>query len=120
MLLKMFLFMSLIMNRDLNEISEHRKLYIFADQENAAKVEQQLFLLNKEPEGIKERDLKVIVVEKDNVLFKKYHVQNNAFTVILVGKDGFEKYRTKELLPTEKLFALIDAMPMRRAEMRKN
>ncbi len=119
MILQMLLFMSLLMTSDLNEASEHRKLFIFADEENAANVEQQLFLLNKEQEGIKERDLEIIVVGKDNTIFKKYHVPQNAFTVILVGKDGSEKYRTQKVLQPEKLFALIDAMPMRRAEMRK-
>jgi hypothetical protein len=38
--------------------------------------------------------------------------------VILIGKDGTVKQRTAELNLTE-LFALIDGMPMRRAEMQR-
>lgn len=41
------------------------------------------------------------------------------FTVILVGKDGTEKYRTGEPVAAEEIFRGIDAMPMRRREMRE-
>lgn len=36
---------------------------------------------------------------------------------ILIGKDGGEKARCHDALDLEKWFALIDAMPMRRAEI---
>ena len=41
------------------------------------------------------------------------------FSVILIGKDGGEKLRRKSLLTTRELFAIVDAMPMRRAEMER-
>ncbi len=66
-----------------------------------------------------ERDLTVTVITKNDLLCKKYKVDAHTdFTVILVGKDGSEKLRSQNLLTTEKLFALIDSMPMRRGEMR--
>lgn len=39
--------------------------------------------------------------------------------VILIGKDGGEKYRKSTILSNENLFAIIDAMPMCRTEMKK-
>ncbi len=38
---------------------------------------------------------------------------------VLIGKDGGEKSRQTEKLDLEKFFALIDTMPMRKAEMRE-
>jgi hypothetical protein len=40
------------------------------------------------------------------------------FVVVLVGKDGGEKLRLTEPPSLDQVFALIDEMPMRRAEMR--
>ena len=41
------------------------------------------------------------------------------FSVVLIGKDGGEKLRRPTPLAPDELFALVDAMPMRRAEMRE-
>ena len=53
------------------------------------------------------------------VLRSHYRVGAGQFTVILVGKDGGEKYRAERVVDPDELFALIDTMPMRRREMRK-
>ncbi len=42
-----------------------------------------------------------------------------AFSVALIGKDGGEKLRRTAPLAPAELFAIVDAMPMRRAEMRE-
>ena len=42
------------------------------------------------------------------------------FTVVLVGKDGTEKFRAEEPVAAEEIFRRIDAMPMRRREMRES
>ena len=42
------------------------------------------------------------------------------FAVVLVGRDGGEKLRTTEVPALGEVFALIDGMPMRRAEMREH
>ena len=42
---------------------------------------------------------------------------DDAFAVLLIGKDGGEKHRTAEIPDLADIFALIDGMPMRRAEM---
>ncbi len=40
------------------------------------------------------------------------------FTFELIGLDGGSKYVSNHFLPREQLFALIDGMPMRKAELR--
>lgn len=42
-----------------------------------------------------------------------------AFTVTLIGKDGGRKWHQTQPIDMAALFALIDSMPMRQAEMRK-
>lgn len=51
-------------------------------------------------------------------LQKQFHVDDGRFTVVLIGKDGDEKFRFHEPVTIEKLDALIDAMPMRQQEVR--
>ena len=40
------------------------------------------------------------------------------FEVVVIGIDGFVKHRSAEVLPAPQLFELIDAMPLRQAELR--
>lgn len=46
-------------------------------------------------------------------------VGEGPFAAVLVGKDGTVKLRSDEPVPAEELFDLVDAMPMRRREMRE-
>ena len=48
----------------------------------------------------------------------RFEVDAAAFAVVLVGKDGGEKFRAPAPVPMPKVFEIIDAMPMRREEMR--
>lgn len=43
----------------------------------------------------------------------------DAFRAVLVGKDGGAKLTSAEPIPPQRLFSTIDAMPMRRNEMRR-
>src|SRR6056297_1709670 len=49
-------------------------------------------------------------------LKSKYQPMENEIMVMLIGKDGSEKYR-KTYLDFEEIFSIIDAMPMRQQEM---
>lgn len=49
---------------------------------------------------------------------KEFHISAGEFTVVLVGKDGGEKFRSHAPVTIEKLETLIDAMPMRQQEVR--
>lgn len=46
-------------------------------------------------------------------------IADDDFQVLLIGKDGGVKSRYGSPPPLEDVFALIDSMPMRRAEMRR-
>ena len=101
------------------QFSDNRQLLIFGFGEAANLVSQQVAWLQKDSVGIQERDIAIQVVKKNSPLLKKYSIQENNFTVILIGKDGGEKHRTNALLSPQALFALIDVMPMRKAEMKR-
>lgn len=57
------------------------------------------------------------LIECDFVIQTQFGAKT--FSLVLIGKDGTEKLRRTTLLPPAELFALVDAMPMRRAEMRE-
>ena len=115
------IFISLLMMTGILFMDKNqRQILIFGNDEHSSLVQQQISLFDKEVEGIKERDIKITIVSKDDLLNKKYYIKTGAFAVILLGKDGTEKFRTEEILLPQKLFAIIDAMPMRQAEMNKN
>ena len=109
----------LITGNRMEQFSSHRQLLIFGNDKNQYLVDQQLILLNQHSKGVKERAIKITVLERENPLFVKFNVNKTKFTVLLVGKDGTEKYRTNSILQMNKLFSIIDAMPMRKAEMLK-
>ena len=99
--------------------NDYRQVLIFGKSHQPAMVAQQLKILNNDSSGLKERDIQIIVVEKESLLWKQYKVSPINFAVLLIGKDGSEKHRTNQLLQTADLFGMIDAMPMRKSEMRK-
>lgn len=72
--------------------------------------------------GLKERDLVVIeaVGASDEAasLRQQLGVPDRAFRAVLIGKDGGVKLSAGEPLAPQRLFATIDAMPMRRDEVR--
>ena len=114
-----FLIMSFFLLTNATEqITGKRQLLIFGRPQSQL-VLQQLELLKKDAAGVEERDIIITLVAKENPIFKKYKVEaSKRLTVILVGKDGGEKHRTHNVITAQQLFALVDAMPMRQAEMR--
>jgi hypothetical protein len=81
--------------------------------------------------GLNERDMVIIFVIRDTVSTKgrpaaavaavdlrdAYGVLPHEFRVVLIGKDGDVKLRQEEPISMADLFALIDAMPMRKQEI---
>ena len=73
--------------------------------------------------GLKERDI-VVLEAADNgseatALRRKFAGPGHAFRAVLVGKDGGAKLTSDRPISAERLFGEIDAMPMRRQEMRE-
>jgi hypothetical protein len=120
---------------------QHRALLIFTPDTNAQFLHQ-IRELAANANDLRERDLVVIPIlsHEDNkpwgVTFrldtiatlsaseqaaarKRFHIAPDAFTVILIGKDGGEKLRSSSPVSLDKLLSTIDAMPMRQDEMRQ-
>lgn len=100
-----------------------RQVLLFYTNSGLEKQKSQMAILNARRKDIRERDIQVSQyssTRNDLSEWKKWDVDSiNAFTFILVGRDGGEKLRSSEVVSAEKLFGLIDAMPMRKDEMRR-
>lgn len=111
---------------------KNRILLVFSPDEST-NIEKQLSVFSKHQEGMQERDLLVFEITNGSVhhpdggrdgkkvadnLRDKYRIAENQFSVILIGKDGTEKLRQNEVLDAETLFTIIDAMPMRKQEIK--
>ena len=70
---------------------------------------------------LKERDLVVLEAlgAEGASLRRRFALPADAFRAVLVGKDGEAKIVAAEPIPIRILFETIDAMPMRRDEMRR-
>lgn len=80
---------------------------------------EQKHLLEGAEDGVLERDVVVLFVnDPTDPLRADYRISKD-FTVVLIGKDGTEKERFSKPIEPERLFGLIDQMPMRRREMRE-
>ena len=98
-----------------------RKLLLVAENAANSSLQQQLALAATDSAGFAERDLKIELVTPGNnaALYQKITAGKKGFTVVLIGKDGGEKFRDHQPISVQHLFGLIDAMPMRRAEIKK-
>ena len=120
-------------------VNTTRAVLVFAPQSADPHFQQQLASLSGHDNEMADRNLIVIPVlaiwtpidkslHDRNVPFtaeneqqyarEHFKVASTAFTVILIGKDGGEKLRSRIPLSAARLFAAIDEMPMRRQEMR--
>jgi hypothetical protein len=71
------------------------------------RVSEQMAALRADPDGARERELELIEREA------------SGFQVELLGKDGGLKARWDNLVGVSELWARIDAMPVRRRELRE-
>lgn len=112
---------------------ENRVILLFTNSIENELVQSQLSTFKEKKEGLSERDLQVFIVEEDAVvtvsgrevrnavaasLRSKFRINSAAFTFILIGKDGGVKLKENFNVSTDRLFDLIDSMPMRRKEMK--
>ncbi|MDZ7934160.1 MAG: DUF4174 domain-containing protein [Emticicia sp.] len=116
------------------DLSQHlwkNRVILILSEDNAA-FQRQMLTFKANEKGMNERSLIVYhlkfdefqqvmpksEVRKSKNLFEKYKQANAPFEVILIGLDGGIKLRHRDFLSCEKLFATIDSMPMRSAEIR--
>lgn len=99
-----------------------RRLLVFAAADNPALATQRQ-LLSASSQDLRERDIVIseFIGSAPSAVAnrKRYRIANTAFAVLLIGKDGGVKLRSTKPLQPERLFAIIDAMPMRQHEMRR-
>ena len=112
---------------------QNRPLLVFAPTASTPALREQRALIAASDAGVIERDMVVIIVAGDSVetqfggrvaasastLRRRYGVSSDAFRVLLVGKDGGVKLTRTSPTAMSAIFRLIDAMPMRRDEMRQ-
>lgn len=110
---------------------KNRVLLIYADDVNSNQLQEQIKILAEDKKGLQERKLVIYQFVKDKFTtdfntvwfsskeqLKQYHKKSNRFEVLLIGLDGGLKYRQTKLVSLEKLFTLIDGMPMRKRELK--
>lgn len=126
-----------MLNLNVQKLSTHqwknRLVLVLTNDATDMNYQNQLKIFQAEAEAIKERKLLIYHItptryctENDNKkwhnsskLYTNYKQTNAPFEVILIGLDGRIKLTQNEILQTDKLFAIIDGMPMRRAELRR-
>ncbi|MEM7381941.1 MAG: DUF4174 domain-containing protein [Bacteroidota bacterium] len=106
---------------------ENRILLIMDAEKDIPSRQKQINLLKREQVELTERDLLVFVFTGDSLLtsegkpvkMKLKDIPEKSYQgVILIGKDGGEKYRKEFPVDPKLIFERIDVMPMRRAEIR--
>lgn len=106
----------------------HRVLLVFAPTAKDPAYIEQGRLWQSEKAGFEERQLVVVPVLADAAraggdtpaaLQKKYGVGAGDFAVVLLGKDGHDAYRSAKPVKGASLYEVIDVMPMRKEEMKR-
>lgn len=100
-----------------------RKLLVFATGE-CAMLHQQVAFFSHYKTGMQERD---IVIEqfcrnKENKnTFTSWKVPtDSSFVLLLIGRDGGEKFRSYKPVTAKEIFDIVDVMPMRIQEIKSN
>jgi len=113
---------------------QNRLILVMADDTSNLNFKKQITHLTKNKEALTERKLiiykvfpnqyskglEIIELKSSNDLNKKYNPKQKPFKVVLIGLDGRVKLEQNEIITIEQLKSIIDAMPMRKNEMRKN
>ena len=102
---------------------KNRLILLFAPAGSDTALQQQVAVLTEKKGEVTDRDLLYFQIHPDSPeavkLFRGYEVARDGFTLLLIGKDGGVKLRSRKVVPFMKIADLIDGMPMRRAEMRR-
>ena len=106
-----------------NNIDFKKQLKIFKDDQIGL-IERKLVLykiINNQFELTNFKDSNPIESGDISKRFEnKYVKHKNDFTIMLLGLDGSIKLQKQKIVSIDELFSLIDSMPMRRREMKRN
>lgn len=119
------------------DLSSHqwqdRVLLVITDDISNVIFKKQLAELKQNKDKLKELKLVIYQVKQNSFrkgldngkwqtgsqIFNEFIKPPSTFRIVLLGLDGGEKLNQAEFLTAEQLFAVIDVMPMRKAEIRK-
>ena len=100
-----------------------RKLLIFGTGE-CAMLHNQVAIFSHFKSEMHERDIVIeqFCQDKENInKFNSWNVPSDSiFTLVLIGRDGGEKFRSYKLVSAKAIFDMVDVMPMRRQEIKSN
>lgn len=100
-----------------------RLLVVVASEAGDPRLARQRRLFEVARRGAQDRDLVWVegvgATARAAELRRRFRVPEGEFRALLVGKDGGAKLSSGEPIAAEQLFSEIDAMPMRRDEMRR-
>ena len=111
---------------------KNRILIIFSQEQDDEHYHQQMQELLGQEKALSERDLVLFHVFSDRVLLPDqsyagqaeaqslrlhFFISEKETVVLLLGKDGTEKLRSRDILTAERLMLTIDAMPTRQREL---
>lgn len=88
--------------------------------------ERKLIFFEIQPQRYRRISLKLKTENQDNWMYsqqpyEKYKSKKSGFKVLLIGLDGgIKNKRTKKIFTRKELFSIIDGMPMRRRELKRN
>ena len=110
----------------------HRPLLLFAPTDEDPQLVETLSRIDASRCAFLERDMVIGIVLTEGQstlagqpvnpvesqrLSDRYAIGENAFTALLIGKNGGEKLRVDEVPDLQRIYAVIDGMPMRSREM---
>ena len=112
----------------------YRPVVVFAGAASDSALAEQRRIFAGSRSGLAERDVVIVWVIGNTVLAElgpgpgltasqlrsRFGAEGSGFRVVLVGKDGGTKLTRPTPIGTRTLFGTIDAMPMRRDEMRRS
>lgn len=111
---------------------KNRVLVLFSPSESDPLFQLQKQGLASSAQGVLDRELMILEIMEQGqsrtgnqllseksvqAIRKRLGVETGPFQVLLIGKDGGVKLRSREPVSTKDLFGLIDSMPMRQQEM---
>lgn len=112
---------------------KHRIVLVFTDSDERPEFREFMGAWSREQEDVEDRDLVVfealikgtsrgpgglLTSAQADDLRKRFATAGEPFEVVLIGKDGGVKLRSRSASVAQ-IFRLIDTMPTRRAEMRQ-
>ncbi|MFK8101042.1 MAG: DUF4174 domain-containing protein [Saprospiraceae bacterium] len=112
---------------------ENRVLLLLVEDTQNFSYQAQLSILKSQEKALKDRKILVYHLQASQFkkglngeewtisqgVFQQYKSSKAPFEIVLMGLDGGVKLQQSKLLPAQDLFNLIDQMPMRKRELKK-